>query len=125
MTGYLLRVKKELSGESCNCKLKTLADTDLHIVIVARRTDPEATSVTVEMTPRVRADNHPEFTFDKVKPNEGKYVRVTGWLLLDTEHISNPLVRATNWELHPVTKFEICTSSKTKCDAGNGWQPLS
>lgn len=102
LKGYLQRVKKELSGESCNCKLKTLVDTDLHLVLVARVTDPEATSVTVEMTPRVRADSHPEFTFAQVKPYEGKYVRVTGWLMLDTEYISRPLVRATNLKLPPV-----------------------
>jgi hypothetical protein len=124
MKGYLWQVKKELTGESCNCKLKTLADTDLHLVIVARPNDPEATSVTVEMTPRVRAGGHPEFTFDNVKPNKGKYVRVTGWLMLDTEHIKRSLIRATNWELHPVMKFEVCTLTKAKCDAGNGWHNL-
>jgi len=57
-----------------------------------------------------------------VKQFEGDYVRVTGWLMLDTKHISNPLVRSTNWEVHPITKFEHCTKTQAACDAGQGWE---
>jgi hypothetical protein len=36
-------------------------------------------------------------------------VRVTGQLLLDSEHfIKNHLVRVNNWEIHPVMKLEFC-----------------
>jgi hypothetical protein len=51
------------------------------------------------------------------------YVRVTGWLLLDSMHVANT-THATAWELHPSTAFEICTTTKTKCDKGNDWQKL-
>jgi hypothetical protein len=79
--------------------------------------------VTAEVTPRVRPDG---WTFSKLDQlgNQKAFVRVTGWLTLDTQHISRPLVRSTNWEIHPVTKFEVCTSTVTKCRAGSGWVNL-
>ena len=80
----------------------------------------KATAVTAEITPRFRK---PGWEFEKLDylGEEKFYVRVTGWLMLDTEHVNNPIVRATNWEIHPVTKFEVCTLTKPKCDQGQGW----
>jgi hypothetical protein len=52
----------------------------------------------------------------------GAFVRVTGWLMLDTEHISLPITRSTNWEVHPVAEFEVCTL--TRCRAEEGWVTL-
>ena len=55
-------VVRKGGGESCNCKLLKVADTDNHMVLVdAILTHPtlaanEATSVTAEFTPRVRLD---------------------------------------------------------------------
>jgi MoxR-like ATPase len=84
-----------------------------------------------EFTPRVRLD-HPNFTRDVVQPmiddtdQEALLVRVTGMLMFDSEHfIRNHLVRVNNWEIHPILKFEIC-STGNNCKAGNdaGWQSL-
>jgi hypothetical protein len=43
--------------------------------------------VTVEITPRVRANSHPDWLYKNVKDLESEFVRVTGWLMLDTKHI--------------------------------------
>lgn len=118
---FLLRAKKE-SGESCNCGVLGLNNTDIHLVLVDDPNDIEATSVTAEMTPRVRKNGHADWIQPKVKQFEGEYVRIAGWMMLDTKHISNPLVRSTNWEVHPILKFEHCVKSKVACDAGDGWE---
>lgn len=84
-------------------------------------------SVIVEMTPHYRAQFHPAdsqvpWTLDSLKPALGKKVKVTGQLLVDSEHnvsgqncavTSNPesskCWRYSVWELHPITGFEICS----------------
>ena len=138
LVGYLLVVKPELGGESCNCYLKTPAETDNHLVLVTSTTvnkyklppnakasdfkrvfgkrEPE--SVTVEFTPRVRAD-HPNFTREFVEPiihttpQGALWVRVTGLLMFDSEHFRhNKLTRVNNWELHPVMRLEYCPNAK-------------
>ncbi len=140
VVGYLLAVKKE-GRESCNCGLSdTDVTTDNHLVIVNPKTvkdfplPPNATknrltavfnkrepfSVTAEFTPRVRADGHPNFNrriqleeLNKT-PQGALWVRVTGQLMLDTEHFGQKKpARATSWEVHPILKFEFCPQGKT------------
>lgn len=112
---FLKIVKTETSGETCNCNLHSLANTDLHLVMVDHKADLESDSVTAEITPRVRKLLHPTWTAHKIGGFQGKFVRLTGWLMLDTTHVrhsqkvndkdraGSPLNRATNWEVHPVT----------------------
>jgi hypothetical protein len=128
-----LKIAKREHQETCNCELNSLTDTDIHLVVVRKLSDPEEKSVTLELTPRVRAAGHPNWVFPQVSPLQGKLVRVTGWLMLDTghlhpssllpgEHPRSSLKRLTNWEIHPVTKLEVCHSTITACKAGQGWQ---
>jgi hypothetical protein len=62
--GFLWKAKRE-GAESCNCKLDANGTageliTDIHMVLTDKPDDPEATSVTAEVTPRVRAKRpHP------------------------------------------------------------------
>jgi len=121
--------------ESCNCKLKTKADTDNHIVLVdlnlktpTLARNEKRDSETAEFTPRVRL-HHPNFTQNALEPlidpdwlapetpTKGKVlVRVTGLLMFDSEHFLNrPLKRHNNWEIHPVLKMEYCPEGET-CD---------
>ncbi|MBK8304715.1 MAG: hypothetical protein IPK98_15445 [Chloracidobacterium sp.] len=45
--------------------------------------------------------------------------------MLDTQHIGDKHpIRRTHWEIHPVTQLEVCTTTKSQCDAGTGWTPL-
>lgn len=126
---YLWKPKRE-HAESCNCGLDATGArgellTDIHMVLTDHADDPEATSVTAEITPRVRA-KRPDpatWTASRIKALQGKFIRITGYLMLDTEHlIHNALVRSTNWEVHPITKLEVCTQTQAQCEAGAGWR---
>jgi hypothetical protein len=108
VTGYLLMVRQG-GKEACNCGLSGVANTDLHLVLGKKSTTTESKSVTGEITPRIKL-NHPQWTKAKLNniADEELEVRVTGYVLLDTQHIgkSTP-VRSTNWEIHPITQFEV------------------
>jgi hypothetical protein len=130
VVAYALVIRKE-GGETCNCKLLGPTNTDNHIVIVSPKLKKptlaakEPTSQTAEYTPRVRADNHPNFTFDKLSPliaaGGGKLlVRVTGQQMFDSEHAKkgHTLKRLNNWEIHPIFDMEYCPKAK-KCTAGS------
>ena len=132
--GFLLKVKPE-GGESCNCGLTRRVDTDVHFALVSDIEDAENLSITAEVSPRVRAQSHPGWLYKDLKDLESDYVKVKGFLMLDTKHISqghrlpgeranHGLQRATNWEIHPITQLWICTKSKHACDHGSGWQEV-
>jgi hypothetical protein len=133
------------TGESCNCKLTTVADTDNHIVLIdpaieepTLAENEKRDSETAEFTPRVRGD-HPNFTQEKLEPlidpswraphspKEGKLlVRVTGLLMFDSEHfLRNHLKRHNNWEIHPILKMEYCPQDQA-CDENSdaNWKDL-
>ena len=57
-----------------------------------KRTNPKGNSdrasTTAEITQRFRND---KWTYDQLVPlAKGKYVRVTGWAMLDTQHVGKP-----------------------------------
>ena len=142
VVAWALTAKKQ-GAESCNCDLSSEANVDNHIVLVdpgvqspTLATD-ECRSVTAEFTPRVRLD-HPNFNRRKLNPlidpswtpsqhnAVGKLlVRVTGLLMFDSKHFFHPqpaVVRDTNWEVHPILKFEYCPSDKTcRADSDENW----
>lgn len=124
VTGIIGRARLS-EPESTNCGLTGDADRDIHIDLLSRRGDPGATSVAAEITPRIRR-NHDGWTVPKLRAlvRRAAFVRVTGWLMLDTQHVSRPLRRATNWEVHPVTEFEVCTLTVARCRQGDGWVTL-
>ena len=87
----------------------------------------------------MRLDNHPNVnrvTLNKlIDPNykrsqktaNGKlFVRVTGLLMFDSKHFFHePVVRDTNWEIHPILKFEYCAGGKTcRADSNENWKDL-
>lgn len=139
--GFLLKAKRG-GGESCNCGITGAVNTDIHLVLVSKLpalddedevNEAEAGSVTAEMTPRVRQHGHAKWVVKNINDFEGEFVKLTGRLMLDTKHIpqahrlpdespNKPLKRATSWEVHPVTKFQVCTKTVSKCRQGVGWQ---
>jgi hypothetical protein len=124
VTGFLARASAS-GEESTNCNLHGADNNDNHLDLLSSSRAPRASAVTAEITPRVRA--HREgWNLDKLQflARQRRFVRVTGWLTLDTQHIERPLTRSTNWEVHPVTAFEVCTSSVTRCRRGAGWVSL-
>jgi hypothetical protein len=129
-------------GESCNCKLTAVADTDNHIVLVDRvlRINPgetakatlarrEENSITAEFAPRPRLDS-PHLTRANLLPliqvNGVQKVRITGILMFDSEHsLGGHLKRHNNWEIHPVLDMDYCPRGK-RCtaDSDDNWVKL-
>lgn len=123
-----VRLKKVVnysSGkESTTCSLKRNENNDFHLVLTRVKNKPESQSITAEITPRIRPTR---CTLTKLRQlaAEQYYVRITGYLMLDTQHIGDDHpIRYTHWEIHPVTAFEACTMTKVACDNGEGWQAL-
>ena len=129
LAGFLLGAHSG-SPETCNCKLSGESNNDYHINIVERASDRLPSSIVVEMTPKMRA-TVPEWTLANINglitdPNNPPLVRVSGYLLFDSEHVSRSGgERATIWEIHPVTKFEVCSSGAScTVDSDAGWQDI-
>lgn len=122
---FLKKITHYTSGaEACNCNLKKESNNDFHIILVRNRNDPEEESLTAEISPRIRPNG---WTFEKLNrlTNDRKYVRVTGWAMLDTAHLnSSTPKRKTHWEIHPVTRFEVCMGTVAQCNAGSSWVNL-
>lgn len=151
--GYLYYAQKGGTSESSNCQLGGPDEIDFHIGLgfdaalagkLARKeklTDEEKgaltkESVIVEMTPHWRAQFKPDWSLALLKPAIGHQVRVVGQLLVDNEHYdtkddcaihgANPDTcwRGSVWELHPVTRFEVCGSGDNCTQDGAGWVEL-
>lgn len=122
---YLQKVTNYPSGaESCNCNLRGDGNNDFHIVLGRTPKAPEKQSLTAEISPRIRRNNWEYKTLTALAKKK-TYVRVTGWAMLDTQHVGKPVpVRRTHWEIHPVTKFEVCTTTRDQCDTRTGWRDL-
>jgi hypothetical protein len=120
VTGYVLGVKPG-GGETCNCGKTDPAHIDTHIELVLKSTDTAGNqSVVVEVTPRMRAimrANGTDWSTKTLgKQIFGKWVKVRGWMMLDSQHTNvaentNPgdakNWRATAWEIHPVTDIQV------------------
>lgn len=88
------------------------------------------TSVIVEMTPHERfAYESGVWTVEALQLAVGKQVRVTGQLMADSEHnvsgqncalgLTPNCWRASIWELHPVTGFQVCKEASNSCTPGS------
>lgn len=144
---YLVGVRYDEASHA-NCMLGDLQAVSQRLILVPedalgmKLPGRELRSVTAVITPRIRrkharlvstkkgrdvwATNWGKWKLDSLiyaAPRTGLLVRVTGLLLLDTEHIYNPLNRSTDWEIHPILEIEVCRR-KDMCAGGEGWQKL-
>src|SRR6185369_17245593 len=113
ITAFVADVIKGTSKETCNCARKDIAD--IHIDVVAKQKDRNNNDkyVIVEISPRFQEQLGDLKAVKKMIT--GKWVKFTGWLTYDYKHRSNArnvkkkgnIWRATAWEVHPVTAFEI------------------
>jgi hypothetical protein len=99
------------------------------------RREMRQNNIIVEMTPHYRFAFRPGWTADALTPLLGRQVKVVGQLLADNEHnirsqncalpdATEDCWRASLWELHPVTQFQVCKSSNS-CDLNsNDWEDL-
>jgi hypothetical protein len=116
ITGYVV-VKPKLEGkESCNCDKTDSADRDYHIEIALKATEKSKSNMmVVEITPKLREKM--KWSPKEIEALQGHEVKFTGWMLFDKEHIgisrntakkgAKEIVRATAWEIHPITSFSI------------------
>jgi len=114
ITGYVVSVSPGGTAESCNCARKTLQD--IHIDIVLKKSDAanKRKHVIVEISPKFQAALG---SLKDVRSQiKGQWVKFTGWLFYDSIHANaaentaprhKGNWRATAWEVHPVSKFEI------------------
>jgi hypothetical protein len=113
------------SKESCNCSHTGQNLQDVHIELVkTKNTTSQKKVVVAEITPRLREAllgslginiNNAGNTLLKKTLKKHK-VKIKGWLFFDWEHFSNAEntdphdddnIRATVWEIHPITYLEI------------------
>ena len=103
--------------ELTNCGVPGRRDTHIHVGVRSGAGPRE--QVVVETTPRL--DDYArtqgwDWSAASLKQFEGRRVRIEGWLFFDAGHAEesenvspgrSENWRATAWEIHPVTKFEI------------------
>ncbi len=122
--GIVIRVKAG-SVESCNCHARDQVDQDTHIELALSAGAPATQRVVVEVTPRLRKQMKAvgvDWSTAALSGQNGaasivgKWVRITGWLFFDEVHVdvaenTNPggehNVRATCWEIHPITGLDV------------------
>lgn len=111
--GYLVKAR-ESGRESANGNSDK--HQDYHLWIVQEKNEPRSSSIIAEVTPRMKAVK-PSWKIENfVKlSNKRTKVRVTGWLLWDEEHGDEVgRSRGSQWEIHPMTKFEIFEKGEWK-----------
>lgn len=133
LTGFVQSVKSGgTSGESCNCEATGTGLVDAHIEVVndPKEEDSEGRGmVVVEVTERSRrlanlgllaSTIGKDWSIEQLKRQlTGKWVRFSGWLLYDSDHVKESWNadpednlgrrnwRATPWEVHPVLGIEV------------------
>jgi hypothetical protein len=111
--------------ETVNCHAKTPGHRDTHIALVGSTGDDGQLPVIVEVTPGWRARaarGGADWSTDSLRATlQGRWIRVTGWLMYDVEHQGQAdhtapgrtgNWRATAWELHPVTAIDVVPSPR-------------
>lgn len=127
VTGFLVHSKAS-GAEACNCFLPGSPNNDFHLTLSPINGEYDAVkkkSLVLEMSPRQRPQGWTTAKLSALSRRK-TFVRVTGWLLYDSEHAGAvaSLPRATAWEIHPVRKFEVCTKSTLCGDSDSAWKLL-
>jgi hypothetical protein len=112
-TGYVVAAKVQTGdGEICNCHFGKRGNVDWHVALTKHEGDGEEDAVVVEPTPRFFAQ-HPGWDRLKDYVDTSTLVRVSGFLMFDSEHRNHlHRYRTTLWEIHPITKLEVFQSGQ-------------
>jgi hypothetical protein len=120
MTGFVLKVA-EGGVETCNCHARAPDQRDTHILLTLSEAADRTQGVVAEVTPRTRIVHQRsganDWTTEALRRDiQGRWIEISGWLMFDFEHVheaenTNPggehNVRATCWEIHPVTSIKV------------------
>ncbi len=111
VVGFLshqIKVENSGNGESTNCHLTGVNEVDWHIYLTNSPAQQIGSAIIVETTPRTRPQHKWTTTMLAPLVDSNTQVRISGWLMFDSEHISViGTQRATVWEVHPITKIEV------------------
>jgi hypothetical protein len=125
MTGFLVGKPEANVGESVNCYLRGPSNNDFHIAFGATPQASAREAIVAEMIPQ---DRPKAWTLGRLRrvAAERRRVLIVGQLMLDSIHAPGDEPRASLWEIHPVTRFLVCTRDANDCDPNRDeqWQPL-
>lgn len=111
VVGFLshkINVENSGNGESTNCHFTADNEVDWHVYLTNAPAQQINKAIIVETTPRTRTQHKWTTTMLGALVNSQNQVRVSGWLMYDSEHVGViGTQRATVWEVHPITKIEI------------------
>jgi hypothetical protein len=94
--------------ESVNCGRDEESWKDIHLELAELIDSKRRERISTEISPHFRPDSWTPEVLGRVKAL-GLPVRVTGQLFFDGSHqLEN--YRASNWEIHPVYRIEVCSS---------------
>jgi hypothetical protein len=116
--GYLAAARQS-GPESTNCHGAAARMRDWHLWLAPEPGRERRRAIIAEPTPATRAMN-PRWTLAVMRRlvRDSTRVRISGWLLLDTEHPEEVgRTRGTIWEIHPVMRIEA--------RRGNRWVDIS
>jgi hypothetical protein len=132
MVGFMVGKPSINPGESANCYLTGAANNDFEFSIAPSADATPYEGVVAELIPQ---DRPAAWTIGRLRKlaNDHRQVMVVGQLMFDTRHVPNPKrgtnhesPRVSTWEVHPVTKFVVCSRPAGGCDPTHDdqWQPL-
>ncbi len=119
--------------ESVNCRRKGVQNYDIHVSLVAKKSDSRCKGIVAEMIPHFRPEG---WTPSAIKATN-RPVRVRGHLFFDAPHVpcrpdgtipGGNSRRTSLWEIHPVYAFEVCrntTIAACRVDRDQDWVVLS
>jgi hypothetical protein len=122
VVGYVAGIVPGGFRESCNCGRLELRDIHINIVATPSERNREKRYVVAEITPRwqekfgMESADYDEMLAAVRQEMVGKWVRFRGWLMYDFQHEGESEStapgrpgnwRATPWEVHPVTRYEV------------------
>jgi hypothetical protein len=139
---FLMEAKySSTSGESVNCNLGHIGNSDIHLVLAASKAAASAAtldaceSFTAEITPHFRPDEwlvlstlhktQTKAAWERIVAHElDRPLRITGQMFFDGSH--RPCVgdegrppRISVWEIHPVYAIDVCKKKTlTSCRVG-------
>lgn len=132
VAGFLVGIPHPNKKESVNCSLTRQANNDFHIPLASDPDEDETDGIVVEMIPQDRPE---AWTLKALKraEQERRMVLIDGQLFYDNLHNVNTEgkdngdpKRFSLFEVHPITKFMVCTAEGGACDPNNPdqWKPL-
>jgi hypothetical protein len=129
VTAYVAEVSPGGLPETCNCKRHDLRDIMINIAAGPEEAGDLTKYVVVEITPRWEKkfgfdDSNYEAMREKLEGQiKGKWVTFRGWMLYDYLHLEQSEStapgnksnwRATPWEIHPVTSYQMSPGPPSK-----------